>query len=205
MIYMVLRDNIDEYERHTLQHWGIKGQKWGIRRYENEDGTLTAEGKERYHKDAETARKEITAASKNPASGVGVNEAAAMRNAFFFGRKYQKLGRTIDKSIKKEVRDYNNAYAEKVKAAKDYGRSDDDRSFLESLFYNKDRAKSNVRELNEEHKRAGARLADAIASVGVQYIKDNFSEREQERVKAWIYATYVQRNDREIKNQFVSD
>lgn len=31
-----------------LQHWGIKGQKWGIRRYQNEDGTLTEAGKKRY-------------------------------------------------------------------------------------------------------------------------------------------------------------
>ena len=32
-----------------LKHHGIKGQKWGIRRYQNEDGSLTSEGKERYY------------------------------------------------------------------------------------------------------------------------------------------------------------
>ena len=37
-----------------LQHWGILGQKWGLRRYQNEDGTLTEEGKNRYQK-ADTA------------------------------------------------------------------------------------------------------------------------------------------------------
>lgn len=31
-----------------LYHHGIKGQRWGIRRYQNEDGTLTAAGKARY-------------------------------------------------------------------------------------------------------------------------------------------------------------
>lgn len=31
-----------------LSHHGIKGQKWGIRRFQNEDGTLTALGKDRY-------------------------------------------------------------------------------------------------------------------------------------------------------------
>ena len=30
-----------------LCHYGIKGMKWGIRRYQNEDGTLTAAGKKR--------------------------------------------------------------------------------------------------------------------------------------------------------------
>lgn len=31
-----------------LQHYGIKGQKWGERRYQYEDGTLTPAGKLRY-------------------------------------------------------------------------------------------------------------------------------------------------------------
>ncbi len=31
-----------------LYHHGIIGQKWGIRRYQNSDGTLTEEGKKRY-------------------------------------------------------------------------------------------------------------------------------------------------------------
>lgn len=34
-----------------LWHWGIKGMKWGVRRYQNKDGTLTAEGKKRYQQD----------------------------------------------------------------------------------------------------------------------------------------------------------
>lgn len=33
-----------------LIHYGIPGQKWGDRRYQNEDGTLTPAGRERYLK-----------------------------------------------------------------------------------------------------------------------------------------------------------
>ena len=35
----------------TLQHWGIKGMKWGVRRYQNKDGSLTPAGKKRYDRD----------------------------------------------------------------------------------------------------------------------------------------------------------
>lgn len=35
----------------TLTHFGIKGMKWGIRRYQNKDGSLTPAGKERYSAD----------------------------------------------------------------------------------------------------------------------------------------------------------
>lgn len=35
-------------EQPYLTHHGIKGQKWGIRRFQNSDGSLTTEGKKRY-------------------------------------------------------------------------------------------------------------------------------------------------------------
>ena len=47
-----------------LYHHGIKGQKWGIRRYQNEDGSLTDAGKKRYgpsgqqYLEAKAARRE---------------------------------------------------------------------------------------------------------------------------------------------------
>lgn len=31
-----------------LRHHGIRGQKWGVRRFQNKDGTLTSSGRKRY-------------------------------------------------------------------------------------------------------------------------------------------------------------
>lgn len=36
-----------------LYHYGIKGQKWGVRRYQNDDGSLTPSGKKRYSDDSQ--------------------------------------------------------------------------------------------------------------------------------------------------------
>lgn len=52
----------------SLQHHGIKGQKWGRRRYQNADGSLTAAGKKRYRDDAEYTERELAGVNKKPAS-----------------------------------------------------------------------------------------------------------------------------------------
>ena len=40
---------MSEYPSYLI-HYGIEGQKWGVRRFQNEDGTLTQEGIKRYSK-----------------------------------------------------------------------------------------------------------------------------------------------------------
>ena len=42
----------------SLYHHGIKGQKWGVRRFQNKDGSLTAAGRKRYDDDGPTQKKQ---------------------------------------------------------------------------------------------------------------------------------------------------
>lgn len=55
-----------------LYHWGIKGQKWGVRRYQNPDGSLTSAGRKRLEKaDQKWAKKKsdkITAKAQKASS-----------------------------------------------------------------------------------------------------------------------------------------
>lgn len=50
-----MQDNIHNDE---LYHHGIKGQKWGVRRFQNEDGSLTDAGRRRYADGTDMSRRD---------------------------------------------------------------------------------------------------------------------------------------------------
>ena len=54
-----------------LTHHGIKGQKWGIRRFQNEDGSLTPAGRRRTQRLAKKDAKEFARAKMYYGEGAG--------------------------------------------------------------------------------------------------------------------------------------
>lgn len=46
-------------DNQVLSHHGIKDMRWGIRRYQNKDGSLTPAGKKRYNKEVAKAKEQI--------------------------------------------------------------------------------------------------------------------------------------------------
>ena len=49
-----------------LYHWGIKGMKWGVRRFQNPDGSLTPAGKKRYSAEGGEGEEKSNYAPKAP-------------------------------------------------------------------------------------------------------------------------------------------
>lgn len=65
-----------------LVHFGIKGQKWGVRRFQNEDRTWTEAGKERYGSGGDSDRKSSTGgSSKSGRKGLTEGQKKALKTA----------------------------------------------------------------------------------------------------------------------------
>lgn len=87
-----------------LVHHGIKGMKWGVRRYQNEDGTLTEAGKKRYYNMSDdqlrkTLQKQIRNKKKEQYgwsnqwganTAIGKNSKAALAKFNSDRKKYEK-------------------------------------------------------------------------------------------------------------------
>lgn len=69
-----------------LVHYGIFGQKWGVRRYQNEDGTLTEEGKQRYNQKPESEEWK-----KSDAEHLSDEELRRRNNRLQAERQYKEL------------------------------------------------------------------------------------------------------------------
>ena len=91
-----------------LTHHGIRGQKWGIRRFQNKDGTLTAAGKKRVKaEDEETnspqqAQKKGLSKGQKAAIAIGATAVAAGLAAYG-GHKLNEAVKSVNKDIDNRV------------------------------------------------------------------------------------------------------
>lgn len=100
-----------------LYHYGIPGMKWGIRRYENSDGSLTSAGKQRYSKGKRKLTDKQKKTIRNVAIGVGA--AAGVAGLGYLGYRY--LQPTYLKELKKEAKAAKKA-AKAAGSVSEYGK-----------------------------------------------------------------------------------
>lgn len=115
-----------------LYHHGIKGMKWGVRRFQRKDGSLTSAGKKRYLDDpsVRSSKAKMDAARKKQRAANADYTNASNKASFV--------------PTKSNMQEANKAYARKIKADSEYRRSKFD--------YSTDKEAARLRESGKEIK-----------------------------------------------------
>lgn len=147
----------------SLAHHGIKGQKWGVRRYQNADGSLTEAGKKRYGTDLVNSEKKLgheyekyelkQKRTNRVGNRAGINKASQQQRAL--RREIYEHSKKC-RAILDEVRKKRDSYLDNPTEKKAYAMADLARKF---------------RKASEEE---FSSLLKAYGDVNIKAIKSNY-------------------------------
>lgn len=147
-------------ENSTLYHHGILGQKWGVRRYQNADGTRTSAGKKRER------------ASKSPEKMMSDEELQAKNKRLAAEATYRKLSGSSNKSSlerTKDIIDDSNRIVNQVRNSTQ-GRPEKEKLDLSNMTDQELRDRINRANLERQYNDMFA--PETQVSKGRQYVND---------------------------------
>jgi hypothetical protein len=142
---------------YVLMHHGIKGQKWGVRRFQTDSGTLTEAGKKRYGAASEKIEKKLSKASAwedkavNAKTRIGRDFSTGMAN-----RRRTQADIVADKAEGKY-----NAFHTNKNTARDWGAAAETNANIASKFKAKAESSTSDKEKEKLYEKAVQHLATA--------------------------------------------
>ena len=136
-----------------LWHHGIRGQKWGVRRYQNPDGSLTEAGKKRHAKELYVGLKKDSSWGYEKTAAMVVNDqnAKSIKKVYDAGKRLRKA---LDGDV--NTKEYYRAKAVLKKEAE---------KLADELFYDRlEKAKNE--KIYDNYKRVYDRLVDHLSAIG---------------------------------------
>jgi hypothetical protein len=171
-----------------LKHHGISGQKWGVRRFQNEDGTYTEEGKKRY------------SSIKSAADAIKRESDYEMAEAQNARKEYDKLKNSKMRSPEEWL---NEGFGENWKDKKymqDAWNIDDPINFAKKSIESEREFELNQYLAKEqEHINNAKEWIDARDSLMNKKISD-FTDSQMKTIEASTKELTKKQNEREIKD-----
>lgn len=164
---------MSEYPNYLIHH-GIQGQKWGVRRFQNEDGTWTSEGLERrkqyYTEDGELNSKGVKL----------YNKAIGKMQKSKEGENYKKVQSDYYKLANKATDKANREAYKSVGKEKEYMNSNIHKSLIgetKDIFGDQDKRLWQWRESNpEKDKNIRAKYDEVYKSLRKEYLDKKYNE-----------------------------
>lgn len=204
---------MDYLKIRELYHSGVKGMKWGIRRFQNEDGTLTAEGKQRYEQNSNNTLSPY--GQKLLKRDIGLEK---YRNKLLSPRdkkiakleaKQKENSQALNDKIKKAKNEGNTEQANKLQMKKSI--SDAKHQYALGLKYMERDAIRNMSfdELKTRRSKAKLVLASEIVSTVFGDGKDNRLEKERQQMKKELRSfdldkDEIKRRKNDLKNEITN-
>ena len=97
-----------------LAHHGILGQKWGVRRYQNKDGSLTAEGKKRYAIGEDGQIRKLSSSERRAIQARDAKRKASLEKARQIKIDKEKAKAAVEEHEKKKAEAISTGDADKI-------------------------------------------------------------------------------------------
>jgi len=162
----------DEPAEDELQHWGVPGMRWGVRRYQNKDGSLTKAGKKRY---GTRTNFERVQAAKKAAEKYNSKEAKAKRKADARAEaEIEKYRKKMEPKSKKDDKDDSDE--PKTTSGNDAAETKPKKSVLSELSDDDLRVIVNRLNMEKQYRQYMAELHPQTKSVGKKFVEKAFND-----------------------------